>query len=181
MSRRRNSYRDPTAEKAQSDAFKFAFGQVVIHLDKDYRRLLEWTYGLNDQVQLNVEQMMEKTRLTREALGLEIRFAHSLLTQHRIAIALGKIDPDLEMMLGTVRRKLVIAGGNLVEEVRCIHHGRGYIRENRGVCPECPCGLDVFESWWHVRRKYCSDRCKQAAYRRRKKDTIGPTRIQAAP
>lgn len=181
MSRRRNSYRDPTAEKAQSDAFKFAFGQVVTHLHEDYRRLLEWTYGLNNQLQLNIEQMMEKTKLTSDDLDLEIRYAHSLLTQDKFAIALGKIDPDLEMMLGTVRCRLAIHEDGPLEEVQCIRHGRGYVREGRGICPECPCGLDVFESWWHARRTYCSDPCKQAAYRRRKKAAMVPQTFQTDP
>ena len=178
MTARGRAYRDPTGSRAMSRQSLEAVRDALAHLTDHERNVIVLTFGLldgnprpDDEVGLLAAIHPMIVPYVRDyALGRLRDPAVSALLRDRLGEAASQRVPEpvREAVMGTVDEQR--------ERVFCDVHGwTTPLRAQDQACAGCPCRLAYFRELGRP-RQYCSDACRQAAYRRRRASGDGTGR-----
>jgi ParB-like chromosome segregation protein Spo0J len=171
MTRRRPNFLDPTGQRGYSEEFVRRLAQVLSTLSERETRLLFYRYGLLDGRPRTFDEIARIFGLGRESVRRIESKAMSKLRHPYRSVPLRDFLDDFVEVPEHVRARLL---GALDAEpqplVHCDRHGwsdPGLDPTAEPVrCQGCPCALAPHREG--RRRRYCSDACRQAAYRRRR-------------
>ncbi|GAA1295279.1 hypothetical protein GCM10009609_75950 [Pseudonocardia aurantiaca] len=180
MSGRRHVFRDPTARSGMSeDALNRVVSVLVNSFSKREQSLFLLRYGVQDRQPRTYHEIGEVFGVTR---GRVIQLLDAMTTKMNAALdAEGLVAEDLLPDVRELRQRLLSAFGPADAKVTqlpslayCPIHDSwsdpGILPDWRPpTCGYCPCILGSGTGNGR-RRKYCSDACKQSAYRNRKLD-----------
>lgn len=124
--------------------------------------VISMRYGLLDEEPKTLHEIALVYGVTRERIAqIERKAMEKLKHASRSAVLDGYLDGD---GLAAVYRHL----GSLADRglVRCPRHG--WVDKPSAPCLGCPCSVGGWNQDLGRPRRYCSDACRQAAYRRRR-------------
>ena len=168
MTRRRGTFRDPTGCRALPEVFRGRLQVILATLSEREAGIIRLRFGLTDGQPRTLNEIGQVYGLTGERVRqIEVRALAKLRRGDRI-YGLGDFvgedfRPDPEQLETSFLGRRV--------KVFCDRHGWSPdlgLRGSSRTCELCPCFL--LEDWTGGRpSRYCSNACRQAAYRRRKK------------
>lgn len=172
MTRRSGAFRDPTERRATSEALLQQLLLILTELPARERAVIQMRFGLLDGEPKTYNEIGAVYGVTRELVGRITTDVMSKLRQpNRLASLAAFLDEDIAALPEHVRaRALGRPPGAQPQPVRCDRHGwfvpHQAPQEVPRTCPSCPCPV----LWGYGRPStYCSNACRQAAYRRRKR------------
>jgi hypothetical protein len=184
VSRRRHVFRDPTARAIlPEDALNRLVAVLVDNFSARERGIFLRRFGVQDRRPQTFDEIAEQYGVTRRRVSQVLeRMTEKLNTALE---AEGLVAEDLLPVVRELRQRIVSSIGResatvnpLPSLVYCPIHGSwadpesspGYLLP---ACGYCPCVVPP-EHRPGRPRKYCSDACKQAAYRDRTSRTLTP-------
>jgi hypothetical protein len=178
-----NPYRDPTFVRADSMTFLELVDSALHLLSKRSRAVVDLRFGLRDHEPRSVREVAralgmtprQVRRIEAAALSMLRRTAYSQrLREYAAEEPSSRALRDLQSRLVRVH---VHEGPDpcktSTEWLACERHGWARRQDSEDpVCPECPCVIRENDGPGRP-QKYCSDACRQAAFRRRRNAASG--------
>ncbi|MCP2245171.1 Sigma-70, region 4 [Lentzea aerocolonigenes] len=173
MTRRQLGFLDPTGKRGGADAYVRLLRAVLGTLSAREAGVITYRFGLLDGRPRTLDEIgriygIDRTR----ARFIESKVMSKLRHPSRSMVLRDFLDGEFVELPEPVRAELL---GALNTEpgplVHCDRHGWSESGPDVSRCVGCPCALAAQQ--YGRRRKYCSDACRQAAYRRRRSSEQG--------
>ena len=173
MSRRTPSFRDGTSWVV-ADLLLDQLSSVLETLSEREAAIVRMRFGLIDEEPKTLDEIGQVYGVTRERIRqIEMKTMQKLRHPSRASVLRDYVDFDESGSLAAaMRRARKERYGTAVHEqnkpVRCGRHGWFIPREGDTKCHACPCPLYRYYGEGRP-RVYCSDACRQSAYRARQR------------
>ncbi|ANZ37190.1 hypothetical protein BBK82_15075 [Lentzea guizhouensis] len=173
MTRRRSSQFDPTGRRAEADEVVRRLHEVLGTLSARESAVLRLRFGLENGQPASYEAIGQIYGVPGERIRqIEVKSMSKLRRPERSRALYDYLRDESFRVPEHVRRRVLDALGIQVAEPRplvfCERHGWSEPGSEARTCLACPCFVAAAEEGRP--RRYCSDACRQAAYRRRKSD-----------
>lgn len=173
MTRRQLGFLDPTGKRGGADVYVRLLRSVLDTLSEREAGVIMHRFGLLDGRPRTLDEIGRIYGISAARVGsIESTVMSKLRHPSRSDFLRDFLDGEFVEIPGHVRAELM---GALSTEpdplVHCDRHGWSESGPHVPRCVGCPCVLVVHQ--YGRLRKYCSDACRQAAYRRRRSSEQG--------
>ena len=168
MSRRTRQFRDPTAVQAFPEELLASTNSVLQTVDEKAAELISLRFGFNSHPR-TLAEIGHILGISRErARQIERTVVSQLRHPSRSAVLQGFLDGEQGRVPKHIRERLLGYAEDEQTRAFCDRHGWTLEEFRAQVCKHCPCFMPYLGPPVGRPLLYCSDACRQAAYRRRK-------------